>query len=292
MKTFNIKYPLMFLLIVGVSVVWTTTSNTFVPRVFQTCIHALTKQLYSPIETEQQMRDEGYNHEYIVGLDHARDNLQLAHRLRTGSINPRTSHVEEFAALIDIHINYIEEGIRLHMSKGGYRFDLKDINRIHLKERLDTASRLQQLELLKSEAQERLMSKQVTYRWWFFFNLRLAIVVTPWSPYMKAHFNAEELTEELMTNNGIEDFWTEKHSDYFSMMDQFPERVLIPTIQGLGKISINNTYGTGVHLIGLSNRFQTADGKWLSPFLFFDHDMEHALSTDIDQSQMAMRVMQ
>ena len=275
MKTFNIQYVLIYSLIFIISVVWTTTSNAFVPRVFQPCIHALTKRLYSPIETEQQMRDKGYKHEYIVGLDHTRENLQLADRLRTGSINPRTSHIEEFAALIDVHINYIEEGIRLH-----------------LKEHLDTASRLQQLELLKSEAQERLMSKQVTYRWSFFLNLRLAIVASPWNAYMKEYFNAEELTEELMTNNGIEDFWREKHPKHFQTMDQFPERVLIPTIQDLGKISINSTYGTGVHLIGLSNRFQIADGQRMSPFLFFDHDMEHALSKDIDQSQMARRVMQ
>ena len=271
MKTFNIKYLLTCSLIFGVSILYSTTSFSFKYKVLQPCIHALTKRLYSPIETEQQMRDTGYSDKYIAGLDHTKENLELADRLRTGSIN---SHVEEFATLIDVHTNYIEEGIRLH-----------------LKDDLDIDSRLQQLELLKSEAKKHLMLKQVTYRWWFFFHLRLVIIVTPWNSYMKKHFYTEELPVELMTDNGIESFWRKTRPDYFLLINSFPEKIIIPTIQYLGIIPINSTYGTGVHLIGLSNQFQTADNQWMSPFAFFRHDLQHAVLISVDQSPIAKRVM-
>ena len=282
MKTFYIQYVLSFTVVVVISMTWTTTSHALVSKIFQSCINALTHQPL--IETEQQMRDKGYNNDYIVGLDHARENVQLAEKLRSDSIDPKIDHIKEFSDLIDVHINYIEEGFRTHMHRIGHR--LETIEYLD-----DKDSRLQQLELLKLEAQQRLMSKQVTYNWWFFFNVRLAIVITPWDEYMEAHFNTEELTEELMTHDGIEEFWKKNHSEYFSMMDQFPERILIPTIQDLGKIAINNTYGTGVHLIGVSNRFQTVHENSMSPFLFLDHDLEHAISRDIDRSRMARRVM-
>ncbi len=274
MKKFNIKQLLIYSLIFGISITWPTTSSSFKFRVFQSCADVLLGELPQPlIETEQQMRDEGYEDRYIVGLDHARDNLQLAEKLRSNSVDPKTTHIQEFADLIEKYTDFIEEGI--HLQKYG-----------------DEDFRLQQLELLKSEAQARKNSKTVTLRWWFFFNLRLSIVASPWREHMKGYFNSEEPLEEVMIHEGIESFWAQKEPNFFLMMDRFPERIMIPTIQDLGKISINSTYGTGVHLIGLSDRFQTADGVWMSPFLFFKHDLVHALIRNVDQLLRTKRVMQ
>ena len=70
------------------------------------------------------------------------------------------------------------------------------------------------------------------------------------------------------------------------LLGQFPERIMIPTIHALGIISINRTYGTGVHLIGLNNNPKYADDDFMYPDIFFDHDIEHSLGRKIDNSKI------
>ena len=139
----------------------------------------------SLIEKEQHFREEGYSDSYVSGLDHVNANLKLAQSLRIRGIDPYISHIPEFANLIDVHINFIERGIK------SYKFP-------------DEIYRLEQLGLLKTEAQSRRNSRQVTYRWWFNFNLRLSILATyfveglNYEPYRK-HFTN-------MTNDELEYF--------------------------------------------------------------------------------------
>ena len=265
------EYLLRCLLIFGILMAWATRGEA---RLFEYCARALTKPEPLLIKTEQQMRDEGYEEKFIAGLDYARSNLQLAHQLRTGSIDPTATHIEEFANLIDTHIAFIERGIR------SQNYDFHGFTD-------DKALRLEYLDLLKSEAQMQKDLERVTYGWWFLFNLRLSIIATPWvSPWARLVFKDNQPLN-LMTNSEIQNYWKSKF--YQSLLYSFPERILIPTIQDLSKTAINETYGTGVHLIGLVN--DKLFNMW--PARFFEHDLEHAdIDSSIDQSQTTKRVMQ
>ena len=260
-------------LIFGILMAWTTISES---KLSQYCPSMLIKPEPILIKTEQQMRGEGYGEKYIAGLDHTRSNLQLVDQLRRTSIDPRTSHIEEFAHLIDTHISFIERGI-LSQNHDNPQFSS------------DKALRLQQLERLKSEAQSEKNLGRVTYRWWFLFNLRLAIVATSWVREVSGIRESPLYKRDplnLLTNDGIKEFF-ESLSGYTFLLDNFPKRILIPTIQNLGYIAINETYGTGVHLIGLVNdkRFD------MLPIDFILHDIDHARFRNIDRSQIAKRVM-
>ena len=263
-----------------------------IQSIYQFCADAFIKKSrdeHPLLESEQQLREQGYRDEYIAGLDHVRKNLQLAERLRKDKINPFTSHIEEFADLIDPHIEFIKEGIQSQDS------DDKEI-------------KLNLLESLKSEAQRHQNLSQVTYRWWFNFNFLLSILATP---QLLSHFYLEVVDiNDLITNPSIEktnsfflrglkkrsediieainefliDVTYETNTEEkrrftwernWYLINAFPKRVLIPTVQPLGIISINETHGTGVHFIGLNKEFKTADRRVMYSDDFFQHDISH-----------------
>ena len=245
------------------------------------CTYALQENKYFT-ETEEEMKRRGYSKFYIAGFDHAMENLRLAEslkeRLRDPSINSETLHIPEFAALIDTHIAVVEDSLR-------YQYSFRQ------------QERLEQLELFKSEAQHRKNSKTVTYRWWFNFNLRLSVLVTPMA-HLKNQY-LDNYIEKWRTNDGLEEFYAKfEKSDQqgfwsyilnaIDLLNRFPERIMIPTIHNLGIMSINKLYGTGVHLIGLNGDYVYADEYRMYPDRFFYHDIEHASSMDIDNSQLLL----
>ena len=223
------------------------------------CILALQGNKYFA-ETEDQMRE--YSKFYIAGLDHTMENLRLAQslrdRLHDKSINPRTLHIPEFAELIDTHIAFIEEGIISQISA-------------------DKTKRLELLERFKAEAQYRKVSEIVTYRWWFDFNLRLSLLATPdavqlpTDDELESIYNRNRGEIDSLSSNGDHPVFKELNL----LLPMFPERILIPTIHDLGTMSINKTYGTGVHLIGLRNNSSKAHKLPMSPAGFFFHDISH-----------------
>ena len=275
---------------------------------YQSCTQALWGPQHidelSFIESEQQLREQGYTDAYIAGLDHVTENLQLVERLRKDRINPFTSHIPELADLIEPHIEFIEESIR------SQEFDDKKI-------------RLNLLELLKREVQKH--RRSMTYRNWFNLNFLLSILATP---QLHSRFKLEMADiNDLITNpsiektnsfflkgwkrtspntiKAIEDFfkgvtyetdteamrrktWEERN---WYLINEFPKRVLIPTIQPLGINSISNTHGTGVHFIGLNDDLKSADGRKMYPDQFFQHDMGHIYNIiNIDNLQLTKYV--
>ena len=305
-KIFKLKYFLLiFLLFFEMSTAQARNLlgiRSIISSVYQSCKNALntnspsptnnlltTNRLPPPFESEQQLRDQGYSEKYIAGLDHARDNIQLAERLRADEIDSSTSHIKEFADLIDKHVEFIEEGIESQESD-------------------DKETRLGLLELLKSEAQERQNLEQVTYLWWFNFNFRLSILATPIDklPLYFKDINTIMANKTIGDNikflQGLEekaidrDYRAEVRSTWhrvWYLSRPFPERFIIPTIHPLGQASINETHGTGVHFVGLKNRVTRADRTDMQPYFFFLHDMGHAVNIeDIGDPQLASYVRQ
>ena len=74
------------------------------------CVNVLQENKYFA-ETEAQMK--GYGKSDVAGLDHVMENLRLVQSLRTRPIDPYTTHIPEFADLIDEHIGFVRKGIMI-----------------------------------------------------------------------------------------------------------------------------------------------------------------------------------
>ena len=289
---------LIFLLLFETSIVQARgplTIRNMIQSTYQHCVSPLLQRVRHinqspPIESEQQLREQGYDDKYIAGLDHVRENLRLVERLRKDKVDPHTSHIQEFAELIDIHIAFIEEGIQ------SQNFSNKD-----------KEMRLNLLESLKSEAQEHQDSQKVTYRYWFNLNFRLSILATPIARLpiylidittlianktIEDTIQSFQKLEKIIQEGYKQDVRSTWHNIWY-LIDSFPERVIIPTKHQLGQVSINETHGTGVHFVGLNNKPIPADGTNMHPYQFFLHDIAHAYQAqDIDNPQLAAYVRQ
>ena len=218
------------------------------------------------------------------------EGLRLAQSLRTQSVNPYTTHIQEFADQINSHITFIEEGIRSQESS-------------------DKNYRLSKLEILKTEAESRQKARSVTYRWWLNFNLRLSILATPAEiTESDLYYTAPKEVVEMATNDAWEHFYEkltllnykkgDNLYDYYldmyyliTLLNQFPERIMIPTRQDLGIIPINKSYGTGVHFIGLNNKLTRADNQSMDPYNFFMHDVaNHAIHRKVSDPQLLIHL--
>ena len=229
------------------------------------------------IENQTDMEREGYKPEYIAALDQVSIFLRLAYHLRQHfrdpKIDPEKVHIPELVQFIDPHIDFMEEGIRNQDSS-------------------DKDFRLSQLELLRSEAHSRIETEQVTYRWYLILNLHLALLAHPReTPYTFLKLKIDDLSgtpfldlveiESSMDYNERLRIITKLFSKFIDHYP-FPEVIMMPTIENLGNIGIiseNRTYGTEVHLIGLSNKFMDAHSRKMSPLEYFAHEIEHIYNT-------------
>ena len=224
---------------------------------------------YFTKDKEKRMQSKGYSSFYVRGLDYINETLKWIKSLYAAvvisRIDPYTTHMPEFASLINVHIAFIETGIEVQ--------GLLDNN--------DKMNRLKLLKSLKLEAEERQESRSVTYLWWFNFNLRLAILVTPQND--RNEIFASKKIEDLINNDKIEFFYLEnlfKYSNYKSDNDdletlmediyeaikRFPDIMMIPTIrEGFGIISLNRAYGHKVQLISLRSEHLDIDGVLKHP---------------------------
>ena len=254
------------------------SANRFTTKSTEVKKDALLERIHL-IESQADMEKQGYHPRYIAGLDNVKTNLQIAHSLRQrfsdskNLIDFEKAHIPEFSYLIDSHIDFIERGIR------SQNFS-------------DKITRLNQLNQLRYEARSAKKAEQITYRWWLKFNLRLAILATPQKhrytngDYFGYYFeNKWTKTDRQNTSynntlrimeDGLNTYLKLKHH-------QFPKKILIPIMKGnLGIMSINRTYGTRVHLIGLVNTAIEVHDTLLSPIRFFRHDLSHADGIDVD----------
>ena len=272
------------------------TDNPFVAQAIEVMLQG---NLFK--KNEKAMQREGFSDSYIEGLDEVIANLRLAESLQGKGFEPYATHIPEFAALIDIYIASVRTSIQLQNSS-------------------DTFERLELLRLFESEAHSLRRDRNVTYQWLFNFTLRLAILVTP-----REHRNQESLLhgniENLLKSDQLEIFCLEcifrykdpkevddihdlddlfdSVEDFSALINEFPQRIMIPTISRLGFISANRTYGTGVHFIRLVGDPIDIDGNSdsgidsntvLYPDSVFLLDVyNYALDRDVDSSSQFFR---
>ena len=217
------------------------------------------------MESEAELREKGYDDDWIAGLDITKESLQFAESLRTRALNKPsfayTEHIPEFAQQIDAYIAFIEAGIRRQDSS-------------------DTAIRLAQLETFKVEAKNRQQLEMVTYRWFLGWVYRLVIVATPvekrrfgdyrmllkaddpWTTHddLEVVFNRTSPTEDERLSRG---------DSLGVLLNQFPNIILIPTLSNLGMMSVSRTFQTRIQLLQLMNIDNPQD--------HFEHDVHHTI---------------
>lgn len=213
---------------------------------------------------------DGFKESYRAGLTEVEDLLALAQQLRSRTIDPHSTHIPELVPQITEHLQYAETGITRQNSS-------------------DESTRLGILKNFTAEAIQKISSNQVTYRWWVFFNFRLSILLTPKNKRTsergggpnnfaqivleKNSWRTEKAFERLVEQSwgGLRDL-----TNIGKACDEFPSRILMPTIAGdLGIIALNRSFLTGVYPIGLTSDVVWADGREMYPDHFFGHDLVH-----------------
>lgn len=203
--------------------------------------------------------------------EHAQQFLNLGERLRASNIDPKITHIPEFASDVPDHIEYFKKAI---MEQG------------------IEPERLDLLKSFEAEAMERINSQNVTYEWWVAFNHRLSILATPKGKRTSIAGGSEQDFDDYLLRK---DAWltfdnyqiakTKMPKETFKFLsidnasDFFPESIMLPTIKNDGELSIgffNETNGHGLYPIGLAKTNAMVDGREMYPDHFYRHDFVHA----------------
>ncbi|GAB4410912.1 MAG: hypothetical protein OHK0056_14330 [Bacteriovoracaceae bacterium] len=201
----------------------------------------------------------------------AQNFLNLGEKLRTSNIDPKLTHIPEFADDVPDHISYYKKAI----AEQGLE-----------------PERLEILQKFEEEALERIQSQSVTYEWWLAFNHRLSILATPKSKRTSIAGGSEQDFDDYLLRK---DAWltfenyqraktkmpqeTFKYLSIENATDFFPESIMIPTIKNNGELSIgflNDINGHGLYPIGLAKTNAMVDGQEMYPDHFYRHDFVHA----------------
>lgn len=230
--------------------------------------------------------------DYLVKGDGDTANIEkLGESLRERNINPKATHIPEFAEQAPNHLRFAREAIESQKTDLG---------------------RLEILKKFEAEAAERVKANTVTYEWWHDFNYRLSILTTPTAkrtavaggydvPFVKDLL----ANDSWLTNEGFRATAARQPKDrFFSSIEQhdvaagFPDRVVIPLIDGdVGIAALNRMYGSNVNIIGMSSNRLRVDGREMYPDHFFRHDHVHVgnegfVSSRYDLSKTDLQTLQ
>ena len=190
---------------------------------------------------EETLKSQGYNSFWTRGLDEVNEWLALKEQFIKLGVDPQVTHIDYFVDKIPMHIEYIKKGIISQSQKN---------------------ERLKALELLEKEVEKAVQEKKVTYKWWIHFNYSLSKVLSP-------SYN-EILDPKTLMNE-------ESSVIINSLINLFPEKILIPTTKGgLGIIAFNRVHPLNIHPVGLVKIEKNTHNRMISPQGFFLHDIGHA----------------
>ena len=254
---------LCFLLSFGPRAFFITDCKKYIPFLFNRS---------KPVELKLQTETDKFKDSYTRGLEQAHKHLRLARKLRTLPIDPWKTHIEEFAAMIKPHLDYVERGIRSQFS-------------------MDKPKRLAILEDFRTETQSWKEKREVSYRRWVNLNFRLSILATPKnkrhksSPTRRHDFLSElHASGDWITNERLESAYREairkkKTMEHIvEMINQFPEVIIAPQMDGLtGIMALTRMTARRVYLHALENNATHIHEFGHHPDWIFLHDSSHML---------------
>ena len=222
---------------------------------------------------ERVLRSLGFRESYIKGLDRVEGYLRLAQKLRSGDIDPDKDHIEEFVALAEAHLRYVEEGIRTAESLE------------------EGADRLAILEDFGRETSAWVRDRTLTYRKFVNLGYRLSILATPKTErgrgnlisnptgfraklYETGAWKSDDRLEAAYLASTREK--NQRPEPIYTMLDRFPDTIIMPHTDGiLGKMAISRLSAKRVYIHALLNHRAEADGHLRNPDWIFRHDSAH-----------------
>ena len=206
------------------------------------------------VRESERLKKQGYAPYLYSGIDEVIHLTRVGKSLKSEPVHPDKTHIEDFALAIDPAVAHIRKGIEMYKH--------------HRKAYL---SKMRILSRFINEARLRRQERQVTYRWWLLFSLRLSILGMPYSKKTKAI----ALRNEWQTHKGMEGLLESEQAHFsqlLAIMNRFPEMIIIPTTAGLGLMALNRASAQGVAPIELANHKK--NGQYA--YDYFMHDINHA----------------
>ena len=213
---------------------------------------------------ENVLKNLGFKESYTLGFDRAKEHLRLAEKLRSLPIDPWKTHIEEFADLVEPHLNHVERGIRSQDAP-------------------DKLERLVLLENFRAEARQWIERRELTYRRWVNLNFRLSILATPKDKRMQGIFMIElHASEDWYTDVRLESFYRKMRESRKGLiglvekLDLFPKVIIVPQKNGiLGTMALTRMTARRVYLHSLENKTIKIHNELHYPDGVFWHDSIH-----------------
>ena len=204
-------------------------------------------ELSLPVSTnvESQLAKQGYNLSYTRGIDRLNEWIFVRRRLQELKANPYVTHVEYFVEQIPAHIAYIRKGLEDNYSSKKKSYGSR-------------SDQLQKLKDLEEEAEQAVVDKKITYKWWLEFNIKLAEIMS----------GVHESYNYLIMKRRV-----------LEVLTYFPLKMIVPTIKAdVGIMTFNRAGIEGIYPVGLTNQ-QTVrvHAEAMSSFGYLEHDYYHAL---------------
>ena len=206
-------------------------------------------------QKSEELERQGYKLELYSGIDKVVYLVKVGQLLLRRKFNPFQTHIVYFANQVDAFIEHIRKGILLQKEERHSQW----------------RTRLKILERLKQEALLKINERKVTYFWWLTFTLRLSYLAT--DPQQRNFIDEHD----WFTPQGVKKELKKRPSSYNiiqKLIYKIPHVIVIPTIEGLGEMALNQAIGQRVVPVELVNR----KIHGLYPDEYLRHDMNHALS--------------
>lgn len=212
--------------------------------------------------TEKKAIELGYSEPvFHDGLNTIHQLMELGKNLRSRSINPTTTHIEDLEPFISMHIRHIQKGL---IASRQFK-KLIDLNRF------------------KKEAETRIRNKQVTLYWWQLFNIRLSALATPSHTITLE----QKFLKEYKTHNKLAHYIKNTKDNKLvdtikKILTSFPEKVVLPATSSFGILALNQVPKNGWQVVPaeLFNQTKSIEGHFMSPIEAHLHDFDHIVIFD------------
>ena len=259
---------------------------------------------------EEELKKIGHRPDYVEGVDAMHFMMNFVKSLREHNVNPYVTHIEDFAPLVFRSMKVIKEGILLQ--------------RGHINEK-EIQKKLKELRMFDKEVRERIQSRTMTYHWWVYFNVRLAVLATSsYKRVIQYSFYIENKFKEQNSNSG--DLfdptirWWQSYEATSKLLDhppleyvryirsagseemvflsfylhlskaimQFPDMILFPVPEPLNVMAFTMGASSRIVPLGLTGMEKNADGKELTQEQYLIHDYLHYIEFEYGKREILL----
>ena len=193
--------------------------------------------------------------------------VKVQHWKNTPDINPTSTHIEELLQPTNESFNKIKKSLEVDQFLSNE----------------ERQNRISVLDSMLIELTERKNSQQITYEWYFCFNLRLSAIATPdkfKKTYEKLDFSLEKIKSHEVFISELKNTKETSYKNIFKIICEFPNSFYLFTTDSIGLSAFNQILGDDIYFLGISENLLGIiyDGILNSSLGFTFHDSTHALN--------------